>query len=139
MTVISTLRSGYREEGEYAMPWDDDRLDAVEAEAKACESGDACTSDVLALVVEVRRLRAVLRVEVAGPLDEYTRIQQTLDAAEQEIVRLAAENERLRARVAVLRHDDLCRQCRESDGPISPPRCPTGSALLHAWRQLVEV
>lgn len=42
------------------MPWDDARLDAVESEARACRSDDACTSDVLALVNEVRRLRSVM-------------------------------------------------------------------------------
>lgn len=43
------------------------------------------------LGAEVERLTAEntgLRVEVAAPLDEYTRIQQALDAAEQEIARL---------------------------------------------------
>lgn len=48
------------------MPWDDDRLDAVEREARACTSGDACTVDVLALIAEVRRLRTALRLSEAS-------------------------------------------------------------------------
>jgi hypothetical protein len=48
------------------MPWDDDRLDAVEAEAKACATGDACTADVLALVGVVRQLRGLVWGLVPG-------------------------------------------------------------------------
>ena len=40
------------------IPWDDERLDDVERSARNCPSGDACRHDVLALVAEVRRLRA---------------------------------------------------------------------------------
>ena len=42
------------------MPWDEDRLRAVEREANACPSGDACSQDVVSLVAEVRRLRTAL-------------------------------------------------------------------------------
>ena len=43
------------------MPWNDDRLDAVETAARQCTSGDACSIDVVLLVAEVRRLREVVR------------------------------------------------------------------------------
>lgn len=45
------------------MPWDDERLAAVEAEAATCPNGDACAEDVISLIAEVRRLRAVSRPE----------------------------------------------------------------------------
>lgn len=48
------------------MPWDEDRLSAVEAEAKACPSGDACAADVVSLVAEVRRLRVALQEIAEG-------------------------------------------------------------------------
>lgn len=49
------------------MPWDDARLDDVEAQARACTSEDACTVDVLALVAEVRRLREQMRLGNTDP------------------------------------------------------------------------
>lgn len=48
------------------MPWDDARLDAVERAARSCPSDDACTSDVLALLAEVRRLKRALRLSEAS-------------------------------------------------------------------------
>ncbi len=58
------------------MPWNDGRLNLIEAEAQNCTSGDACTADVIALVAEVRRLREVLatiaRKGNVGPPDPPT-------------------------------------------------------------------
>jgi hypothetical protein len=49
------------------VPWDELRLEHVEAQARFCETGCACSQDVLSLVDEVRRLKA--RLDGAGQGD----------------------------------------------------------------------